>query len=313
MKVLITGSSGFIGKYLVDECLKKGYEINTLTRNSKLKIPKTNTFYGDITDYKSIQPAFKNVDFVIHNAAYAKDWGRKELFYKYNVEGTKNIAEACIKNKVKHLIYTSSAGVYGFPNNTNPISENQVTEKPLNAYGWSKIESENILKKYKDLKITIFRPPMVFGAGGYTTKILLDSIKNEKATLIKNGQSRISIVHPVDIARCYILALEQEKLGAFNVVSFNTSIKDIYDGVAKQLKVPIPNKSVPFFLAYIIGFFSEIFTKKEPTITRFRVIKVGTSRKISCEKAKKELGYKPTFTLSKTITDMVTWYNQNYS
>jgi nucleoside-diphosphate-sugar epimerase len=311
MKILITGASGFIGTYLVQELLQQNHTINTLSRKKNYSIPNTKTFTGDITNISTIKSAFHDIDVVIHNAAYANDWGNKESYYSINVKGTKNIVELCVKHNVKHLLYTSTAGIYGFPNNTIPIKEiDGATKKPLNTYGLTKIESEKVLNEYSDLKTTIIRPPMVFGAGGKPTYLLLSRIQQGKMAYIGKGEKHISIAHPADVAQCFRLALEKGKEGAFNVVSFYSTIQELVEAIAKGLDVASPTKHIPFYLAYLSGFFSELFAKDEPGLTRFRVIKLGTSRIIDSEKAKIELGFKPQYDLQKTIDDMVSWYKK---
>lgn len=309
MKILITGASGFIGTYIVKELLDHGHKLHSLTRKKGYTIPGTKTFTGDITNPSSLQPAIENVDAVIHNAAYANDWGKRKTFYDINVTGTRNVAEACKENNIHRLLYTSTAGIYGFPNNLNPIKESDgPTPKPLNDYGDTKILSENVLKEYSTLKTTIIRPPMVFGAGGKPTRILVSKVENGKAAYIGKGEKYISVVHPADVAQLFRLALDKEKEGAFNVVSFTCSIPEMFEAISKKLNIDPPQKRFPFFVAYLMGYLSELVARNEPSLTRFRVIKLGTSRIIDETKAKKELGFTPDYDLEKTVEDMVSWY-----
>ena len=182
------------------------------------------------------------------------------------------------------------------------------TSKPFNEYGATKIESENLLEKYTEFKKTIIRPPMVFGAGGKPALLLLSRIQQGKMAYIGRGEKKISVAHPADVALCFRLALEKEQDGDFNVVSFYCSIKELVEQTAKKLEVPLPTKHIPFFIAYLTGFFSEIFAKDEPSFTRFRAIKLGTSRIIDNEKAKKILDFQPQFDLQSTVENMVSWY-----
>ena len=125
---------------------------------------------------------------------------------------------------------------------------------------------------------------------------------------IGKGEKTITIVHPSDVAQCFRLALEKQVEGVFNTVSFYCSIQELVELAAEKLGVSPPTRHVPFFLAYLTGFFSEITAKDEPNFTRFRAIKMGTSRIIDGEKAKKELGFKPAYDLKKTVEDMVSGY-----
>lgn len=133
MKVLVTGGNGFIGSYLVKELEEHSYDVKIFCRSCKGK----NVINGDIRNEKSILKATKGIDAVFHNAALAMDWGKKRDFYETNVKGTENVVKACIENGIERLIYTGSAGVYGFPNSMKPITEESPKKPPQRL---SKIE-----------------------------------------------------------------------------------------------------------------------------------------------------------------------------
>ena len=310
MNVLVTGASGFIGRYLVDDLVNHGHYVKALTRQSTLKIKGAKVIFGDITKPEQFLSSLENVEAVFHNAAYAIDYGKKSEIYKINIEGTINVVNACRKMGIKRIIYTSTAGVYGFPNIGEKITE-KADYKPLNDYHKSKLEGEKILRKYEDLSISIIRPPLVLGPGGRGTKILLENIKEGKMFFIGNGNQDISLVHPKDVAQCLRLALENDKKeDTFNVVSFICKIKDLFNEIANQMNVKPPTKNVSYSLAYIYALFLETIAIKEPSLTRFRVKSLGTTRRVSCDKAKKELGYKSKFNLQLTVKDMVSWYKK---
>ncbi len=311
MKVLVTGGNGFIGSYLVKELEEHGYDVKIFCRSCKGK----NVINGDIRNEKSILKATKGIDAVFHNAALAMDWGKKRDFYETNVKGTENVVKACIENGIERLIYTGSAGVYGFPNSMKPITE-ESPKKPLNAYQKSKWLGEKVIEEYKKhgIKASIIRPPLVLGAGSKAAQILLSSIENGTFSYIGDGESYITVTHPKDVAKCLRLALEKDDEGnAFNVASFSCRIKDMIEKIASSMNIEKPKKHVSYSIAYIAAVFSEmlgILLNKEPKITRFRVKSMGTNRIISYEKAKKMLGYKPSYDLKKMVEDIVAWYRQ---
>ncbi len=311
MKVFVTGGSGYIGKYLLEQLVEHGHEIKALTRQSSIKVKDVENINGDILKPESFISALDEVDAVFHNAAYVMDWGKKSDFYKINIEGTKNIAEACNEKGVGKIIYTSSAGVYGFPNIKEEITEN-FPKDPLNAYQMSKLKGENVLKKYKNIEISTIRPPLILGGNGHTGKVIMEKIEQGKMTYVGSGNHYISLVHPNDVSQCLRLALENnEESNIFNVVSFVCTIKELFDEIAHQLGVESPKKHISYSLAYFVAYFKEIFATKDPSLTRFRVKSLGTTRKISCDKAKKELGYKAKYDLPSTVKDMVSCYKQN--
>ena len=99
MNVLVTGSTGFIGKHLVKELIDHKYNVCVLSRRS-ITDKNINIFKGDITKKETIIDAFKGIDAVFHNAAYAMDWGDKKEIKKINIEGTRNVADVCIMKNI---------------------------------------------------------------------------------------------------------------------------------------------------------------------------------------------------------------------
>lgn len=308
MKVLVTGGSGFIGRHLVEELLEHGYWVRILTRRQLLSIEGVEVARGDITQFDTLLPALEGVDAVFHNAAYAADWGKREEIYNVNVKGTMNVARACMEKGIDKMIFTSSAGVYGFPNTMKEITEDS-PKKPINAYQKSKLDAEKALRNFEGMRISIIRPPLVLGAGGKASRIILSRIKEGKMSYIGSGKTLLSVAHPKDVAKCLCLSLEKDRKGStYNVVSFISPVEEIFEEIAHKLGVEPPKKHVPYHMAYTVAFFSELFSRKEPSLTRFRIKSFGTTRRISYEKAKKELGYEPEFDLKMTVKDMVSWY-----
>ena len=310
MEVLVTGATGFIGRYLVENLIKNGYNVKVITRNSYYKDKNIDIFFGDITKKETIADAFKDVQAVFHNAAYAVDWNNKNELDKVNIKGTRNIADLCKEKKIRRLIFTSSAGVYGFPNSNKIIYEDN-EKKPFNYYHKSKLESEYILQKYNELDVSIIRPCLVFGAGGNAVKLLLKRIEQNKMKFIGTPNMNISLVHPADVAQCLRLALEKDKENnVFNVISFTCTVKELINEITNQMGIEPIKKHVPYILAYLNAFFDETFSKNEPTLTRFRVKSFGTNRIISNRKAIDKLGFKPVYNLYDMVKDMVTWYKK---
>ncbi len=309
MNILVTGGTGFIGRYLVDELVSHGYNVKILSRRD---LNEPNIIRGDVTNIRSVERAAKDVDAIFHNAALASDRGKRSSFYRVNVTGTENIAKVCAERKIS-VVHTSTAGVYGYPDSLEPVKEGN-PKNPMNAYQKSKLEGEKILQRYGreyGFRVSIVRPPLVLGAGAYAAKFIISSIESGKFVYVGSGNTFVPIVHPRDVAKCLRLALERDKEGdVFNVVSFSCRIRELVEKIAESMHVEKPRKSVPYGLAYVAGLFGE-FTAlfgKEPKLTRFRVKTLGTDRIISCEKAKTKLGFEPEFDLDKTVEDMVRWY-----
>mgnify|MGYP005805704425 CR=1 FL=1 len=113
MKCVVTGASGHIGNVLVRELIKNGYEVKAFVLENEnveyLKELQIEICYGDVRNIESLEKAFQGAEIVFHLAGII-DIGttKRKTIYSVNVEGTKNVLQACKKEKVKKLVYTSS-------------------------------------------------------------------------------------------------------------------------------------------------------------------------------------------------------------
>lgn len=174
MKIFVTGSSGFIGKELVNNLSGKheiiGYDLAD---------------GNNILDYDNLVKKMQGSDVVVHLAALRKPYDNKTFddYFKVNCEGTFNVAEAALENRVKRLIYSSSTSYYGieqgipFPtpvNESNPVVTQYAKVEDLKcrdcdvAYSTSKVISEQILANYglrKKFQVIILRIGPTRGRG----------------------------------------------------------------------------------------------------------------------------------------------------
>jgi nucleoside-diphosphate-sugar epimerase len=121
MRVLVTGSTGFVGSHLTEELCKRGFDVNVLIRRRwSGSLPSwlnhTNIIYGDVADATSVEAAVKSVDVVFHLASLLGRWQSEYTEAEYsqvNVTGTKLLVAASKKENVQHFIHLSTAGVMG--------------------------------------------------------------------------------------------------------------------------------------------------------------------------------------------------------
>ena len=174
MKSLVTGSSGFIGSFLVKKLIELGDEVICLDLKSGI----------DLKNYNNILPLFNNVDRVFHLAAdisIEKCIEHPHETMLNNCISTINVLEACKQNKVKNFIFSSTAALYKENLNKEIYSEDDELET-LNTYSSSKLTGENLCKIYFSLygiKTTILRYFNVFGNGSNNYRSVLNSFKNQ--------------------------------------------------------------------------------------------------------------------------------------
>ena len=156
---LVTGSAGYVGGLIADKLLEEKIKVIGLDLHktySNISSKNLKSIQGDITDKEFLHSVFKenrNISCIHHCAAKLLYKNReKDLFFKTNIDSTKELIELAIKNKVENFIYISSNCVYGKVNALNLPEDTRL--QPFEKYGESKLQSEKILMSYKD-KINI--------------------------------------------------------------------------------------------------------------------------------------------------------------
>ena len=233
-KILVIGGAGFIGSHVVSELLKTNVKkvsiYDNLTRGKKSNITDSLkdqrcSFYpngGDIRDVDLLNDAMIGMDGVIHLAAmwllHCKDYPRTA--FHVNIEGTFNVLEACVKNNIKRLVYSSSASVYG-----DAVEVPMTEEHPFNNrnfYGATKIAGEAMCRAFHDrygLEYVGLRYMNVYGphqdqTAAYTgvIPIMLNKIDaDEQPTINGDGSQAYDFIDAEDAGRCNVLAMESDK------------------------------------------------------------------------------------------------------
>lgn len=255
-KILVIGGAGFIGSFVVSELLKtkvgkvviydnfaRGKQSNV---SHSLNDPRCEIYPngGDVRDVDTLNDAMQGSDAVVHLAAmwllHCKDFPRTA--FHVNIEGTFNVLEACVKNNIKLLIYSSSASVYGDASEV-PMTESHPFNNK-NFYGATKIAGEAMCRAYHDrhgLSYVGLRYMNVYGphqdqTAAYTgvIPIMLNKIDaNEAPTINGDGTQAYDFIDVEDVARCNICALESEATDEFYNVGtgVQTSIKELCDNI----------------------------------------------------------------------------------
>ncbi len=304
MKALITGINGFVGGHLSSFLIKKGYTVFGTDHSGNNLISGVKTFNIDVTDTEGIFSLVKEVkpDLIFHLAAISsiktcKD--NPELTKKVNVGGTDNIMSACVNNNINpKILITSSAQAYGIPKDI-PVDESH-TANPVNEYGQSKVEQENIslnFFKKNNLNVIISRSFNHIGPNQSTGFVCSDFAKQiaeiEKGVIkpdihVGDLSPKRDFTDVRDIVKAYLLLLEKGKAGEiYNIGSGNShSIKEILEKLVAKSKLSIKvieNKS----------FFRE---SDIPILTA------------NIKKFVNLTGWKPQITINESLTDILNYW-----
>lgn len=315
-KVLVIGAAGFIGGFVLRELLKEPVKevivYDNFTRGKmaniedSLKDERCSIFPygGDIREVDILDRAMEGVDYVFHLAAmwllHCKDFPRTA--FDVNIAGTFNVLEACVKHKVKKLIYSSSASVYGDAVQVPMTEDHPFNNK--NFYGATKIAGEAMATAYNDrygLEIIGLRYMNVYGPGqdqhavySGVVPIVLNKIdRNEQPIVNGDGSQAYDFIYVEDIARCNVAAVKSDvKHGYYNVgTETQTTVKELCETMLRLKNSNLTIKYNPY---------------SEDDARQFVQNRIG-----SREKAEKELGFKYKYSLEEGLKKLIAWREEN--
>ena len=332
MKILITGSSGFIGFHLAKLLLEKGnkihgydsmnsyYDVNL--KKARLKILRGYKNFSftknKLENKRSLEKSFFKFkpNVVIHLAAQAGvrySIDKPRVYLKSNVEGTFNIIEASHKLKVKHLIMASSSSVYG-ANKNIPFKETDKTETQLSIYAATKKSNESMAHSYSNLwkvPITMLRFFTVYGPWGRPDMALFKFtkgiLKNKKIDIYNHGKMYRDFTYIDDIVNGIKLLINK----APNIKQKGKYKNDSLSSVAPFRILNIGNSKKVFLLNFIKQI--ELELKKKAFRNYMPLQKGDVKQTLSNIKLLQNLtNYSPKISYKLGIKKFIDWYKQYY-
>ena len=326
MKAFITGSTGFLGRHIVNHLVSSGWDVVCLVRNpNKIKyLPKTvKIAEGDITQKDSLKKEyFADVDVVFHLAAllYSKS---KKNYQLVNYRGTRNLVEVILSanENIKRFVFTSSLAAHGPTklNGDNIIKEDDPLN-PVTSYGESKKMAEEFLQSIKNiLPVVIIRPTIIYGPFDFSLLNLFRFSFKYGFPIIP--ETILSVVYVYDVVKLHLLSATDNKIESgetFLISDGNkytfADIHSIINSVSIEMfgkkirKINIPNYTLPIFekLLYPLQFVLPDSIPLSPQ--RIKEIK-AKNWFCSYQKAKKLLGFEPSFTAYEGLKETFFWYS----
>ena len=311
-KILVIGGAGLIGSHVVEQLLKEDIKEVIIYDNfcrgthenlqNALQDPRCRIFEigGDILQTDILNAAMKNVDGVVHLAALwlLQCYEYPRAAFDVNIRGTFNVLEACVKNKIRRLVYSSSASVYG-----DAVEEPMTESHPYNNwtfYGATKIAGEHMLKAFHKrygLEGVGLRYMNVYGPrqdyrGAYIAVMMkiLDNLDRDISPVVfGDGSQAYDFIYVEDTARANVCALKSNvPYGFYNIGrGIKTSIKELTELILKLTGSDLP-----------IQF--------EAEGQSFVTNRVGDP-----EAAERDLGFKWAVDLNDGLKRLIEWRNNN--
>jgi nucleoside-diphosphate-sugar epimerase len=333
MKILITGASGFIGSFIVEEALRKGFETWAAVRKSSsrewLQDERIKFIELNLSSKEQLmeQLRSKDFDYVVHAAGVTKCLNKQD-FHRINTEGTKNLAEAlmALKMPLKRFVFVSSLSIFGAIKEQQPYEEirESDTPQPNTEYGKSKLAAEQFLAT-TTLPYIILRPTGVYGPREKDYYIMAKSIKGHSDFAVGYKRQDITFVYVKDVVQAVFLALnlpKGEKEEVVNGRAYFLSDGEVYQSttfsnlIHEELGRPWWIRiTAPVWVLRIVTFFGEYIGRMTGKVTalnndKYNILK---QRNWQCDiqPAINELGYKPTVKLEQGVKETIQWYKEH--
>ena len=327
--ILITGASGFIGSFLVEEGLKNGYTVYAGIRKSSsrgyLTDPRIKFIEFDfstrekvietLTECKVNQIRF---DYIIHNAGLTKA-RKKEDFYNVNCQSAINFIEGLIKTGMvpDKFIYMSSLAAYG-PGNPETGKPVMLSDRPnpIELYGKSKLEAEKYITSLKDFPWLIFRPTGVYGPREKDYYVFFQTINRGLEPYIGFKKQILTFIYVRDLVRLIYIAIGSDQLRKAYFVSDGKEYpSELFAAITKKaLGKKTIRFTVPLSIVKTIATVGESLSALwggMPTLNtdKYNVLS-STNWRCEVEPLARDFGFKAEYDLEKGVNEVVGWYKK---
>ncbi|MFO1464380.1 MAG: NAD-dependent epimerase/dehydratase family protein [bacterium] len=321
---LVTGATGFVGNAVARALLKSGRQVRVLIRRNsnpkQLSGLGVEIFYGDLRKPESLATALHGCRELYHVAAqYTFFNPDPKQIYASNVEGTHNILAAAQRANVARVVYTSTVGAVGIPEDGRPGDE----DTPITLfdckghYKRSKFLAEQEAMNFyrKGLPVVIVNPSAPVGVRDVkptpTGKMILDFLNRKMPAYIDTG---LNLIDVEDCAQGHILAAEKGRPGERYILGHkNLSLQEILRELSALTGLRAPKVKMPYSVALGFAYFSEGLSKltRKPPAVEVEAVQLGRKKMFfNPEKAVRELGL-PQTPVREALRKAVEWYLAN--
>jgi len=320
MKTLVTGASGFIGKHLVRTLVEQGRDVRCLVRKTSdtqyLNDLGVELFYGDLLNRNSLKDIAKNVNIVYHLAGEIYS-NRNRDFYRVNFDGTRNLVEECLPEKIERFVFLSSIAAVG-PNRKRGVLLNEQSPcKPLDPYGRSKLQAEQLLiqslVKYV-FPVVIIRAPTVYGPLGKSIilKKIVEKIRTGHFITLGNGNNLRSMCY-IDNLIQGLMAAERSNNSVGEVFFISDeraySYNEIFQKITEEFGATLKKTHLPGWLGEICGLaFKLISMTGLYYLPLYMAWHMVLDMACDIKKAKRKLNYQPPIETKEGIKRVVKYF-----
>jgi len=319
MRAFVTGGTGFVGSHLVEELLRRGYDVRALVRSDPrwLEGLPVERVTGDVTQIGARASEMEGADVVFHVAGLTRA-PDPDLLHRANVDGTLALLDAAEAAGVPRVLVTSSLAAAG-PSPGRPLTEDDPPH-PISHYGASKAAMERAIAarraEGRGPEVVVVRPPPVYGpreADIYT--VVRAAARRRVFPIVGDGErERLDLVHVRDLVRGMIDAAESEGTGGETYFLGGPrpyTWGEVREAVAAALGHGLVRVNVPRALVVPAGAAVEGAARllgRYPPLNREKAREAKASWVVSSEKARAAFGYAPEIGVEEGMRETIAWY-----
>jgi len=311
MKALVTGGGGFLGGVIVRMLRERGDDVVVLGRGRYPSVEALGArcVQGDIRDGAAVRAASVGVDVVFHVAAKAGVWGKRAEYWPINVDGTRNVIQACRELGTPRLVYTSTPSVVFDLGDLCGVDESQAhPARFLCAYAESKAAAERLVLAANGptLSTTALRPHLIWGPGDpHLIPRVLDRARRGRLVQIGDGTNLVDITYVDNAAHAHLQALGALGPGSAcagkayfisqgDPVALWSWINDLLDAANLSRTRKRVSLRMAYRAAWLLEFVHSLIPwLGEPAMTRFVASQLAKSHYFDISAARRDLGYAP--------------------
>jgi nucleoside-diphosphate-sugar epimerase len=323
MRALVTGGTGFTGSHLVRRLRQHGHEVRVLDAalglfHEELRGLGAAIALGSVTDAALVN-RLAGVDVVFHLAAAFRQINLpKAEYHRVNVEGTRRVAEACLRHGVRRLVYCSTQGVHGHIDEVPGHEGSPIA--PEDYYQQTKYEGELAVWEVarQGLAASVIRPMAIYGPGDPGRFLMLyRAVRRGRFLMFGDGETCYHPCYIDNLVDAFELAAEAPKaVGETYLIGDDryVSLNELVRAVAASLGVPVRIVHLPFRPLWVAAVLCEgvcLPLGIEPPLFRRRADWFRQTRAFTIEKARRELGFAPKVPLAEGLARTAAWYRQH--
>jgi nucleoside-diphosphate-sugar epimerase len=316
MKALVTGGAGFLGLYVTEQLVARGDTVRVISRRPHPRLGELGVDWqaGDIRNSESVERACRDIETVFHIAAVPGIWGPWKHYYETNTLGTRHVLDACRKQGIARLIYTSSPSViYDGVDHCDVDESYPYATRYLCHYPHTKAlaEQEVLAANGQDGLATIsLRPHLIWGPrDNHLIPRLIARARSGRLRRVGRGRNVISMSYVENAAAAHLQAADALRPGspaAGNAYFINepepVNLWNWIDELLSLAGLPPMRKSIPSGVAYALGglleaIYAALRLSAEPPMTRFLAQQLSGSHSYQITRAERDFGYKPLVTV----------------